>query len=80
MKLVPIIEPDNPCDPEDLMQGIVRLIEGSGLGPDMACAVLSKVLANLAVATRTSRDQFIARAMYCYDYESFSNPQPTEVH
>ena len=78
MKPVPITEPE--CSPEDLMKGIVALIENSGVDVDMAAAVLSKVLASLAVATMTPRDQFIARTTYCYDFEKFNNPQPTEVH
>ena len=70
---------DKEKDMEMLYEGMVDMINHSGLETGLVLGVMSKLIVLLAVNFE-SKEQFLAYLGLVYDYESFMRPTPDEVH
>ena len=70
---------DEEKDMTMLFEGMIDMINHSGLETSHVLAVMSKLIVLLAV-NHESKEEFLTHLGFVYDYESFMRPTSAEVH
>lgn len=64
----------------NLFDQVLHLLDDSGASRDEAAAVLLKLLVLISIANEEDKQTLMIKVNYVFDWETFNNPTPKEIH
>jgi hypothetical protein len=65
---------------KQLFDQVLHLLDDSGASRDEAAAVLLKLLVLISIANDEDKQTLMTKVNYVFDWETFNNPTPKEIH